>query len=88
MTKPRKGGGIGFWDMSLFNLALLARQAWRMIERPDSLCARVLKFKYYLDGELIDTVFAFEAFLVWHGIEHGLELLKAPLIWKIGDGGR
>lgn len=88
MTKPKRGGGIGIRDMSLFNQALLARQAWRLIQRPDSLCARVLKSKYYPHGELIDTVFASEASPVWRGIEHGLELLKAGLIWRVGDGRR
>jgi hypothetical protein len=86
MIKPKRGGGIGFRDMKLFNQALLARQAWRLIQRPDSLCARVLKSKYYPHGELIDTVFASEASPVWRGIEYGLELLKAGLIWRVGDG--
>ena len=86
MTRPKRGGCIGFRDMKLFNQALLARQAWRLIQRPDSLCARVLKSKYYPHGELIDTVFASEASPVWRGIEYGLELLKAGLVWRIGHG--
>lgn len=88
MIKPKRGGGIGFRDMKLFNQALLARQAWRLIERPESLCARVLKSKYYPNGNLLDTVFASDASPVWRGIEHGLELLKKGLIWRIGDGTR
>lgn len=24
--------------------------------------------------------------LCWHGIEHGLELLKKGIIWRVGDG--
>ena len=86
MTRPKRGEGIGFRAMKLFNQALLARQAWRLIQRPDSLCARVLKSKYYPHGELIDTVFASEASPVWRGIEYGLELLKAGLVWRIGNG--
>lgn len=86
MIKPKRGGGIDFRDMKLFNQALLARQAWRLIQRPDSLCARVLKSKYYPNGELLDTVFASDASPVWRGIEHGLELLKAGLVWRIGNG--
>ena len=86
MIKPKRGGCIGFKDMKLFNQALLARQAWRLILRPDSLCARVLKFKYYPYGELLDMVFATNASPVWRGIEHGLELLKKGLVWRGGNG--
>jgi hypothetical protein len=39
MIKPKCKGGIGFRDMHLFNQALLARQAWRLIQNPDRLCA-------------------------------------------------
>ena len=41
MTKHKRDGGIGFRDMKCFNQALLARQCWRLIQQPDSLCARV-----------------------------------------------
>jgi hypothetical protein len=51
-----------------------------------SLCARVLKSKYYPNGNLLDTVFSSDASPVWRGIEFGLELLKKGLIWRIGNG--
>jgi hypothetical protein len=57
MTRPKLQGGIGFRDLCLFNQALLAKQAWRLIEHPESLCARVLKARYYPAGDLIDTAF-------------------------------
>ena len=69
-------GGIGFWDFRLFNQALLARQAWRLLTIPDSLCARVLRAKYYPNGRLEDTVFAGNPSSSWQGVAHGLELLK------------
>ncbi|KAK3141905.1 hypothetical protein QOZ80_4BG0339710 [Eleusine coracana subsp. coracana] len=83
---PKHRGGIGFRDLRLFNKALLARQAWRLIQFPDSLCAQLLKAKYNPRGELIDTVFAADASPTWRGIEHGLELLKQGVIWRIGPG--
>ena len=76
MIRPKRAGGIGFRDMQIFNQALLARQGWRLLQKPNSLCARVLKSKYYPKGDLLDTVFAADASQAWRGIEHGLELLK------------
>jgi hypothetical protein len=77
---------MGFRDSELFNQALLARQAWRIIQNPQSLAARLMKAIYFPRGNITDTVFRAEASPVWHGIEHGLELLKKGIIWRIGDG--
>ena len=86
MTQPKCHGGLGFRDMQVFNQALLAKQAWRLVQRPESLCARILKSKYYPNGNLLDTVFASDASPVWRGIEFGLELLKKGVVWRVGNG--
>jgi hypothetical protein len=65
---------------------MLARQAWCLLTQPESLCARVLKAKYYPRGQLQDTVFPRGASSSWQAIQHGLELLKKGLIWRIGNG--
>ena len=57
MVRPEGKGGMGFKDLRTFNQALLARQAWRLIQFPESLCAQVLRAKYYPDGSILDTVF-------------------------------
>jgi hypothetical protein len=40
LTSPKDLGGLGFTDTALMNKALLAGQCWRIITKPDSLCAR------------------------------------------------
>jgi hypothetical protein len=86
LLMPKNMGGIGFRDMKCFNQALLARQAWRLIQFPDSLVVRLLKAKYIPNGELVDIVFPSEASPPWRAIEHGLELLKKCIIWRIQSG--
>jgi hypothetical protein len=88
MLLPKIKGGMGFRDMRLFNKALLARQAWRLIQFLESLCARLLKAKYYPNGKLVDSVFSGDASPTWKAIEHGLELLKEGIIWRVGSGSK
>jgi hypothetical protein len=86
VTRPKSHGGMGFRDLKIFNQALLARQAWRLLKEPDSLCARLLRAKYFPNGNLLDTAFIQNTSPSWQGIIHGLELLKRGAIWRIGTG--
>ena len=86
LLQPKSRGGVGFRDLRIFNQALLSRQAWRLITRPNSLCARVLKARYYPNGKLEDTVFSGNASSSWQAISHGLDLLKKGLLWRVRNG--
>jgi hypothetical protein len=86
LIMPKSIGGIGFRDLKCFNQALLARQAWRLIQFPDSLVARLLKAKYYPNGDMVDTVLPSETSPTWRAIEYGLELVKKGIIWRVQSG--
>ena len=40
---PKDNGGLGFKDLMDFNTAMLGKQLWRLIEKPNTLISRVLK---------------------------------------------
>jgi len=84
--KCKGHGGLGFCDFKLFNQALLARQAWRLIEFPESLCARLMKAKYFPNGNLLDTACPKQVSETWKAIMYGLDLLKKGTIWRVGSG--
>ena len=85
-TRSKDRGGLGFRDMKMFNQALLARQAWRLVAFTDSLCASLLKARYYPNGDLLDTAFPSVVSPTWKAIIFGLELLKKGAIWRVGNG--
>lgn len=45
---------VGFRGLHLFNVAMLARQAWRLLVNPKNLCGRVLKAKYFPNNNIMD----------------------------------
>jgi hypothetical protein len=50
---PKNEGGMGFMDFHSFYMSMLAKQVWRLVNDPESLCARVLRAKYYPHGDIL-----------------------------------
>ena len=69
-------GGLGFGDIELFNLALLARQAWRILQEPATLSARVLKADYFPNANFLDAEFDPSPSRVWRAIIDGKGVLQ------------
>ena len=83
---PKNEGGMGFRDFHSFNLAMLAKQGWRLITEPDSLCARVLRAKYYPLGDILKAGPKAGSSFTWQSILAGLTTLKRGYIWRVGTG--
>jgi hypothetical protein len=86
LTISKKLGGLGFRDLHAFNLAMLARQGWRLLTQPDFLCSKVLRAKYFPTDNLLETRAKAGISYTCRSILKGIELLKEGLIWRIGDG--
>ena len=77
---PKVKGGMGFRNMHSFNLAMLGKHGWRLITRPNSLCARVLKGKYYPHTDFLSATVPAKASATWKAIVAGREALGVGLI--------
>ncbi|XP_022549590.1 uncharacterized protein LOC111201644 [Brassica napus] len=83
---PREEGGIGFRMIHEFNLALLAKQLWRLVQFPDSLVVRVLKGRYYKLTSPLRVNSASCPSYVWTSISAARKLLLLGIRQKIHSG--
>ncbi|KAH1096887.1 hypothetical protein J1N35_013808 [Gossypium stocksii] len=81
-------GGIGIRDIRLFNLALLGRQVWRLINNKDTLCFKVLSSKYFPEGNIIHSKKVDKASYTWTSIAAAANILKDGFGWQVGNGNR
>ncbi|XP_019163454.1 PREDICTED: uncharacterized protein LOC109159798 [Ipomoea nil] len=86
LAVPKKQGGMGFKRLHEFNLALLAKQGWRLLIYPDSLVARILKAKYYPHSDFLDAQLGNNPSYLWRSILAGQPLLKKGTARRIGNG--
>jgi hypothetical protein len=86
LGRPKAQDGLGFRDLVCFNLALLAKQGWMIIQNPEGLVATILKAKYYPHGTFLEAKEGTRPSLTWRSILAANDLLKEGLIWRIGDG--
>jgi len=70
----------------MFNLALLARQAWRIMQNSESLSTKLLKAIYFPNGQFVDADLGSKPSQIWRGILDGRDVLKQGLIRRIGNG--
>ena len=86
MGMSKKEGGMGFRDIENFNLALLGKQVWRIMQKPECLMARMLKRRYFNDTNILNATPQRKASFVWKSLMQGRDLIKRGLRFIIGDG--
>jgi hypothetical protein len=86
LFKPKFSGGLGFRDMHLFNIAMLAKQGWRLHVNPNSLLSSCLKAKYYPNHDILQAQAGYRPSFTWRSIHHAIKFLKKGSCWKSGNG--
>lgn len=86
MTTLKQYRGMGFRDLNLFNIALLAKQGWRILKEPQLLLSQVLRAKYFSKSSLMEAKPGYRPSHAWRSILQGMQLIKQGLRWSVGDG--
>lgn len=86
LTKPKSMGGLGFRDIEVFNQALLAKIAWRILTVPDCLFSRIILGKYCHKTSFLKVQASSCISHGWRGILKGRDLLLQHLGKVIGNG--
>ena len=55
LSTSKKEGGMGFQDLRAFNLAMLDKQGWQMIQGNDSLLHKCFKARYFPRSSFLDA---------------------------------
>ena len=82
LCAPKTCRGMGFKQLKQFNLAMLAKQGWRLQTGTDSLLYRVFESKYFPNYEFVDASLGRNPSFAWRSI------MAAQDIVKKADGGK
>lgn len=85
MQKSKWDGGMGFRDLHHFNLSLLAKQVWRILQNPKNLWVKLLKLFYFFRGSFLNSKSKSNCSWVWKSIIKGRDLLSKGLHWRVGN---
>ena len=86
MCKSKLFGGMGFQNLHAFNLALLAKQGWRILSNP--LVARVYKARYFPYDDVLNSKKGSSPSYAWRSIHNNLDVIRKGTQWRVGNGKR
>jgi len=78
-------GGMGFKDLSAFNLAMLGKQAWKFLSEPQSLVSGIFKARYFPTRSFLNANIGHNPSYVWRSILCARFIVRGGARWSIGS---
>lgn len=88
LCKLKNKGGLYFKNLHDFNLSILAKQGWRILQNEISLLSRIFKAKYFPNVSFFDAPLDHYPLYVWRGIWKATCWLQKGCLYRIGDRSR
>ena len=86
LCQDKEMDGMGFKEIEKFNDALLAKQVWRMINNPNSLCHRVFKARFFISCSILEAKDSNSGSYAWKSILSARDVIRKGMVWRIGNG--
>ncbi|XP_062152738.1 uncharacterized mitochondrial protein AtMg00310-like [Alnus glutinosa] len=86
LGQSKLNGGLGYRDLEVFNLSLLAKQGWRLIQDLNPLVGRIMNDKYFPRGSFLLATLGHNPSFSWRNILKARPVLENGLIWRVGNG--
>ncbi|KAL0423347.1 UNVERIFIED_CONTAM: putative mitochondrial protein [Sesamum radiatum] len=77
---------MGFRQLHLFNLAMLAKQLWRIWCYSEKLLRRVLRARYFPNGDVLSASLGTHPSFVWRSIMVAQSLFRVGYRWRVSSG--
>ena len=84
LCEAKEVGGMRFKEIEKFNEALLAKQVWRMINNPNSLCHRVFKARFFPEYSILEAQDSITGSYAWKSIISARNVIRKGMVWHIG----
>ena len=65
---------------------MLAKQVWRMINNPNSLCHRVFKARFFPNSSILKAKDSNTGSYSWKSIISARDVIRKGMVWRIGNG--
>ncbi|XP_058766718.1 uncharacterized mitochondrial protein AtMg00310-like [Vicia villosa] len=86
LTYPKNEGGLRFRDFKAFNMAMVAKQGWHIMNNQNTLFSKVFKAKYFPNSSFLAADLGTNPSLVWRSLWTARQVLVLGSRWRIGDG--
>ena len=86
LCEVKEARGLGFKEIDKFNEALLAKQVWRMINNPNSLCYRVFKARFFPECSILEAEDSRVGSYTWKSILSARDVIHKGMVWRISNG--
>lgn len=86
LSTPKSFGSMGFKNLKALNMAMIGKQAWKLVTSPNSLITKLLKAKYYPRSDYFGASVSHNPSYVWRGLWRVKDMVRRSFQWSIGTG--